>query len=57
MAMNNQNALLVAAIPGAFITFYPSSAAAGPEAEASASSAKKGACGKCTFCKCKRAKS
>jgi hypothetical protein len=54
--MNNHNALLVAAIPGAFITFDPSSAAAGPTAQASASSAKKGACGKCTLCRCKRAK-
>ena len=39
--MNHQNALLVAAIPGAFITFYPSTAAAGSAAQASASTAKK----------------
>lgn len=55
MAMNNQNALLVAAIPGAFITFYPSTAAASETPRAEASTAKKGACGKCILCKCKRA--
>jgi hypothetical protein len=58
IVMNSRNDFLfVAAIPGAFITFDPTSTADGAsEAASQPKAAKKGACGRCLFCKCKRSK-
>lgn len=56
IVMTSRSDLLFVSIHGAFLTFDPSYDAASQTASDSAASAQKGACGKCTFCKCKRAK-
>ena len=56
--MNSRTDLLFVSIHGAFLTFDPMASVTDTSEGASAekkTSAKKGACGKCTICKCKRA--
>jgi len=54
--MNDQASLLFVSIHGAFITFDPNAALANKAESASNTkdTVKKGVCGKCTICKCKR---
>ncbi len=54
--MNSRHDLLFVSIHGAFLTFDPtaSAAAKAPDSPHTAT-AKKGACGQCAACKCKRA--
>jgi hypothetical protein len=56
--MNSRTDLLFVSIHGAFLTFDPMASVSDQTDDASAekkTSAMKGACGKCTICKCKRA--
>lgn len=56
--MNSRTDLLFVSIHGAFLTFDPMASVAEPSKASNSNketSAKKGACGKCTICKCKRA--
>jgi len=56
--MNSRTDLLFVSIHGAFLTFDPTASTAEPSKASNSNketSAKKGACGKCTICKCKRA--
>ena len=56
--MNSRSDLLFVSIHGAFLTFDPTASMAEQSKPASSTqdtAAKKGVCGHCTICKCKRA--
>ena len=55
--MNNAASPLFVSVHGAFMTFDPTASMADASKASNSNketSAKKGACGKCTICKCKR---
>ena len=58
ITMNSRSDLLFISVHGAFLSFDPTTSMDEPSKPASSTqdtAAKKGVCGQCTICKCKRA--